>query len=42
MENKLDIVLKLLENVEVKGKQNLNNILACIQLITEYKEEMKK
>ena len=42
MENKLDIVLKLLENVEVKGKQNLNNILACIQLITEYQEEMKK
>lgn len=42
MENKLDIVLKLLDNVEVKGKQNLNNILACIQLITEYQEEMKK
>lgn len=42
MENKLDIVLKLLENVEVKGKQNLNNLLACIQLITEYQEEMKK
>ena len=42
MENKLDIVLKLLENVEGKGKQNLNNVLACIQLITEYQEEMKK
>ena len=42
MENKLDIVLKLLDNIEVRGKQNLNNILACIQLITEYQEEMKK
>ena len=42
MENKLDIVLKLLDNIEVKGKQNLNNVLACTQLITEYQEEMKK
>lgn len=42
MENKLDIVLKLLDNIEVKGKQNLNNVLACIQLITEYQEEHKE
>ena len=42
MENKLDIVLKLLDNIDLYFLQCLNNVLACIKLNTEYQEEMKK
>lgn len=37
---KLEIALKLLNNVETKGSINLNNLLGAIQLVEKFKQEL--
>lgn len=37
---KLEIALKLLNNVETKGSTNLNNLLGAIQLVEKFKQEL--
>ncbi len=38
-QDRLNLLFQLLNQIEVHGQQNLNNLLACIQLVQGLKEE---
>lgn len=41
MEDRLNLVLSLLQDIQVNGKRNLNNLLASIQIVELLIQENK-
>lgn len=42
MEDRLNLVLSLLQDIQVNGKRNLNNLLASIQIVELLIQENKQ